>query len=164
MGPIRQHVNAFCVSGLTVRTTNREESAPATARLGALWGRFFGEEIHASAPNLEAHPCRAQLPQRFRGLRRTGQDRDPHRSCMSRKKSWRERLASHPHLPTFKDSLAAMRPWRGEESSVGGELNPKYPGGIEAQMWELEAEGHTVVQRVKRYFVEDFAKKLTGPR
>lgn len=47
---------------------------------------------------------------------------------------------------------------------VGGELNPKYPGGIEAQMSKLEAEGHTVVQRGKRYFVEDFAKKLTGTR
>lgn len=43
---------------------------------------------------------------------------------------------------------------------IGGELNAKYPGGIEAQMARLEAEGHTVVQRGKRYFVEDFAKKL----
>ncbi|ADU36292.1 hypothetical protein Varpa_2085 [Variovorax paradoxus EPS] len=47
---------------------------------------------------------------------------------------------------------------------IGGELNPKYPGGIEAQMARLEAEGHTVVQRGKRYFVEDFAKKLSGTR
>ena len=54
MEPIRQHVDAFCVSGLTVRTTNREESAPATARLGALWGRFFGEEIYASTSNRTA--------------------------------------------------------------------------------------------------------------
>lgn len=54
MGPIRQHVDAFCVSGLTVRTTNREESVPATARLGALWGRFFGEEIYASTSNRTA--------------------------------------------------------------------------------------------------------------
>jgi len=47
---------------------------------------------------------------------------------------------------------------------IGGELNPKYPGGIDAQMSRLEAEGHTVVQRGKRYFVEDFAKKLVGTR
>ncbi|MET3441297.1 alkylated DNA nucleotide flippase Atl1 [Variovorax paradoxus] len=47
--------------------------------------------------------------------------------------------------------------WRTLKS--GGELNAKYPGGIEAQMTKLEAEGHTVVQRGKRYFVEDFAKK-----
>ncbi|RIX74671.1 MGMT family protein [Acidovorax cavernicola] len=47
---------------------------------------------------------------------------------------------------------------------IGGELNPKYPGGIEAQMSRLEAEGHTVVQRGKRYFVEDFAQKLVGTR
>ncbi|MDM0058733.1 MGMT family protein [Variovorax fucosicus] len=43
---------------------------------------------------------------------------------------------------------------------IGGELNPKYPGGIEAQMNRLEAEGHTVVQRGRRYFVEDFERKL----
>ncbi len=47
---------------------------------------------------------------------------------------------------------------------IGGELNAKYPGGVEAQMARLEAEGHTVVQRGKRYFVEDFAKKLSETR
>ncbi|MDQ0571267.1 alkylated DNA nucleotide flippase Atl1 [Variovorax paradoxus] len=47
---------------------------------------------------------------------------------------------------------------------IGGELNSKYPGGIDAQMSKLEAEGHTVVQRGKRYFVEDFAKKLARAR
>ena len=29
---------------------------------------------------------------------------------------------------------------------TGGELNAKYPGGIEAQKAKLEAEGHTIVQ------------------
>ena len=32
--------------------------------------------------------------------------------------------------------------WRTLKS--GGELNPKYPGGIEAQCARLEAEGHTI--------------------
>jgi alkylated DNA nucleotide flippase Atl1 len=155
---------------------------------------------------------------------------------MSPKKSWRDRLASYPHLPNVKEIPAAMRPRRGEGTiatpspreveaamrsipegrlatvmgigedialrhqatigctvttaifahmvahaaeeaarteertpywrtlKIGGELNAKYPGGVEAQMSKLEAEGHTVVQRGKRYFVEDFAKKLTGTR
>jgi predicted transcriptional regulator YdeE len=48
--PVRQHQDAFRVSGLTIRTTNREESDPATARIGKLWGRFFGEETYASTP------------------------------------------------------------------------------------------------------------------
>ncbi|WP_213956400.1 MULTISPECIES: MGMT family protein [unclassified Variovorax] len=43
---------------------------------------------------------------------------------------------------------------------IGGELNPKYPGGIESQMRKLEAEGHTVVQRGKRFFVEDYERRL----
>jgi len=35
----------------------------------------------------------------------------------------------------------------------GGELNPKYPGGIEGQRKLLEAEGHTVVLKGKKRFV-----------
>jgi len=51
MDPIRQHHDAFRVSGLTVRTTNREENDPATARIGALWNRFFGEQTYGSTPH-----------------------------------------------------------------------------------------------------------------
>jgi len=149
------------------------------------------------------------------------------------KKSWRDRLAGYPHLPSVKEIPPPMRKRHGEGTiatpsprevedamrgvpegrlatvlgigediavrhcatigctvttaifahmvahateeaqermpywrtlKIGGELNPKYPGGIEAQMARLEAEGHTVVQRGKRYFVEDFAKKLSGTR
>lgn len=41
-----------------------------------------------------------------------------------------------------------------------GELNEKYPGGIEGQKLRLETEGHTVLLKGKRYFVENFEKKL----
>jgi alkylated DNA nucleotide flippase Atl1 len=37
-----------------------------------------------------------------------------------------------------------------------GELNPKYPGGIENQRQRLEAEGHQIVARGKRWFVADY--------
>ena len=46
---------------------------------------------------------------------------------------------------------------------AGGELNPKYPGGVEAQRARLEAEGHTVVQRGRKnlhYYVQDYEKAL----
>ncbi|MFO1053318.1 MAG: MGMT family protein [Planctomycetota bacterium] len=39
----------------------------------------------------------------------------------------------------------------------GGEINPKYPGGLDAQRTLLEAEGHEVQVRGKRAFVLDFA-------
>lgn len=39
---------------------------------------------------------------------------------------------------------------------TGGELNPKYPGGVEDQKARLEAEGHNVIKKGKRTFVEDF--------
>ena len=41
-----------------------------------------------------------------------------------------------------------------------GELNEKYPGGIDGQKLRLEAEGHTVVQKGKRYFVAEYEKKV----
>ena len=46
---------------------------------------------------------------------------------------------------------------------AGGELNPKYSGGIEAQREKLEAEGHTVIRRGRknfRYYVENYEKVL----
>lgn len=44
-----------------------------------------------------------------------------------------------------------------------GELNAKYPGGIEVQKEKLESEGHTVIQKGSknvRYFVKDYEKVL----
>lgn len=44
-----------------------------------------------------------------------------------------------------------------------GELNEKYPGGIEAQKEKLEAEGHTIIQKGRkniRYFVKDYEAVL----
>ena len=44
-----------------------------------------------------------------------------------------------------------------------GELNAKYPGGVEAQKAKLEAEGNTVVKKGRtnvRYFVKDYETAL----
>ncbi len=46
---------------------------------------------------------------------------------------------------------------------ANGELNPKYPGGVEEQKAKLEAEGHTVIQKGRtniRYFVKDYEAAL----
>ena len=46
---------------------------------------------------------------------------------------------------------------------ANGELNAKYPGGVQAQKMKLEQEGHTVLQRGRtniRYFVKDYEKAL----
>ena len=46
---------------------------------------------------------------------------------------------------------------------ANGELNEKYPNGIEAQKEKLEAEGHTIVQKGRkniRYYVKDYEKVL----
>lgn len=50
--------------------------------------------------------------------------------------------------------------WRTLKTS--GELNPKYPGGVEAVRKQLQSEGHSVVQRGKKYFVADYEKRLWG--
>lgn len=46
---------------------------------------------------------------------------------------------------------------------ANGELNPKYPGGVEAQKEKLEAEGHTIIQKGRkniRYYVKDYENML----
>jgi hypothetical protein len=46
---------------------------------------------------------------------------------------------------------------------VNGELNPKYPGGIEVQKELLEKEGPIVIQKGrinKKYYVKDYEKVL----
>ena len=48
--------------------------------------------------------------------------------------------------------------WRTLKSD--GELNNKYPGGIERQKRLLEREGHTVITKGKRSFVKDHEKRL----
>jgi hypothetical protein len=43
---------------------------------------------------------------------------------------------------------------------TNGELNPKYPAGLEKMAILLKKEGHTIIHKGKRIFVEDFKKKL----
>jgi hypothetical protein len=48
--------------------------------------------------------------------------------------------------------------WRTLKS--GGQLNEKYPGGVEAQKKRLEAEGHQVVNKGRHCVVAEFEKAL----
>jgi alkylated DNA nucleotide flippase Atl1 len=43
---------------------------------------------------------------------------------------------------------------------MGGEVNPKYPGGVDAVAKRLRAEGHTIISKGKRTLVADYEKKL----
>ena len=46
---------------------------------------------------------------------------------------------------------------------ANGELNPKYPGGIEAQREMLEKEGHTIIQKGRtniKYYCKDYEQSL----
>lgn len=46
---------------------------------------------------------------------------------------------------------------------ANGELNAKYPGGVEAQKEKLEAEGHIIIQKGRkniRYYALDYENAL----
>ena len=45
---------------------------------------------------------------------------------------------------------------------TGGELNPKYPGGVPALKKLLAAEGHRVTRRGNKFLVADYDKKLAA--
>ncbi len=50
--------------------------------------------------------------------------------------------------------------WRTLKSD--GSLNEKYPGGIEMQSVKLKAEGHRVIQKGKKWVVENFNQSLVA--
>lgn len=68
---------------------------------------------------------------------------------MPKRKSWSEKL---------RDSKDITPYWR--TLKTGGVINPKYPGGVEAQRKLLEKEGHKVVQKGKKFVVVDYEKFL----
>lgn len=46
---------------------------------------------------------------------------------------------------------------------ANGELNAKYPGGVESQREKLESEGHVIIQKGRKnlkYYVKDYEKVL----
>ena len=68
-------------------------------------------------------------------------------------------------------SIAAWASYQREEENTpywrtlkaDGELNEKYPGGIEAQREMLEREGHTIIQKGRKnikYYVKDYESVL----
>ena len=70
--------------------------------------------------------------------------------------SW---VAAHAAAEDAADGAKRITPyWRTLKS--GGELNPKYPGGIAGLKKLLAAEGHRVIARGKRFFVEDYVASL----
>jgi len=48
----------------------------------------------------------------------------------------------------------------GSTLKKGGELNEKYPEGIDQQRFLHELEGHGIVKKGKRSFVKDYDKVL----
>jgi hypothetical protein len=64
-------------------------------------------------------------------------------------------IAAHAAEEAAAEGAKRITPyWR--TLKTGGELNPKYPGGIEAIRKHLEAEGHKVTQKGKRHLVANF--------
>jgi len=68
-------------------------------------------------------------------------------------------IAAHAAVEAEAEGKKRITPyWRTLRSK--GEVNPKYPGGIPALKRKLAAEGHKVIQNGKRFFVQDFEKRL----
>jgi hypothetical protein len=71
-------------------------------------------------------------------------------------------IAAHAADEAEAEGARRITPyWRTLKS--GGELNPKYPGGVKNLQVRLAAEGHKVVQRGKRYFVADADRAIVEP-
>jgi hypothetical protein len=70
--------------------------------------------------------------------------------------SW---IAAHAAAEASAAGAKRVTPyWR--TLKTGGELNPKYPGGVEGIAKRLRAEGHHIVRKGKRVLVADLEKTL----
>jgi alkylated DNA nucleotide flippase Atl1 len=68
-------------------------------------------------------------------------------------------IAAHAAEEAAAEGAKHVTPyWR--TLKTGGELNPKYPGGIATQQQRLEAEGHRVIAKGKKFFVAEFEKRV----
>lgn len=72
-------------------------------------------------------------------------------------------IAAHAAAEDEAEGKKRITPyWR--TLKTGGELNAKYPGGIEELRTRLEAEGHRVVAKGKRLRVADYETRLAKLR
>ncbi len=70
--------------------------------------------------------------------------------------SW---IAAHAAAEDEAEGKKRITPfWR--TLKMGGEVNPKYPGGAAALAKRLRAEGHKIIFKGRRTLVGDFGKKL----
>lgn len=69
-------------------------------------------------------------------------------------------IAAHAAEESASEGAKKITPyWR--TLKVNGELNPKYPGGIASLKKKLAAEGHRVIAKGKRFFVEDYERAIS---
>ena len=68
-------------------------------------------------------------------------------------------IAAHAAVEAEERGERRTTPWWRTLKS-GGELNPKFPGGLERQRTLLESEGHTIVTRGQRLFVAGYESRL----
>ena len=68
-------------------------------------------------------------------------------------------IAAHAAVEAEELGSRRTTPWW-RTLKARGELNPKYPGGLERQRALLESEGHTMIVKGKRLFVSDYERRL----
>lgn len=72
-------------------------------------------------------------------------------------------IAAHAADEEMEAGKSRVTPyWR--TLKVGGEINPKYPGGVDRIRQLLESEGHTVETRGRKTVVVDYENSLFRPR
>lgn len=70
-------------------------------------------------------------------------------------------IAAHAADEAETEGAKRITPyWR--TLKTGGQLNPKFPGGVELLKVRLQAEGHRVVAKGKKWIVADYESRLVS--
>ena len=72
--------------------------------------------------------------------------------------SW---IAAHAAAEAEAEGKKRVTPfWR--TLKTGGEINPKYPGGVKVISKRLRGEGHKIISKGRRFLVADYEKSVFG--
>jgi len=153
---------------VAVRKTWREKLAddkglPKVVQIGGPMSRKWGEGTCVVAAPVEVDQIMAKVRKgklitinEIRGMLAKRHDATMGCPMTTGIFAW---IAAHAAEEAIGEGRKRVTPyWR--TLKTGGELNAKYPGGIENLRRKLRAEGHKVVRRGKRFFVADFEKAL----
>ena len=133
-----------------------------TPKMAGRWGTKVGDTVVIPAP-LEVDEIMRRVPRgkltTINDIRTTIARKHNATICCPITTGIFARIAAEASVERESEGKNDITPyWRTLKN--GGIINEKYPGGVEGQKRLLEKEGHKIIQKGRKFKVENFEKYL----